>query len=114
MSEIVASRRQFTGALLGAAWGSSASAAGGHNEAVCRVLDARGEPLALVDRPPFWNNFNLCDFKLRPFPVKPKISSDVRFPVPREPFRIGVNLPLPGFGHIYATGYPFDSPTRFL
>ena len=103
MSGVLANRRQFTGALLGAALGTSASAAVAEGEAVCRVLDARGEPLAMVDRPPFWNNFHLCDSKLRPFPVRPKISAgEVRFPVPRQPFRIAVNLPVPGFGHVFA------------
>jgi len=97
-------RREFAAAPL--------SLAAGPAPAICRARGADGAPLPLEDL----RRFHVCDQKLRPFPLRPEIEpGEVRFAPPDRPFRIGLTMVVPGFGHVmvYADnrgrGYTRDS-----
>lgn len=66
--------------------------------AVCRILNAAGAPLPAAGL----HSFHVCDFLMRPIPIAPRFApGEVRFDAPKEPFRIGLALPVAGFGHVY-------------
>jgi len=82
-------RREFAYTL-----GAASQAGGG---AVCRVLDHRGEPLAVEEL----RRVHLCDLLPRSIPMQPDIApGEVRFRPPDQPFRIGLPMVVPGFGHL--------------
>ena len=67
------------------------------SEARCKVLDHRGEPLAVEEL----RRFHLCDLRLRSIPAQPQFApGEVRFQPPEQPFRIGLPMVVPGFGHV--------------
>ena len=82
-------RREF-------AYGVAAAVQAG-GEARCQVLDHRGEPLPVEEL----RRFHLCDRLLRSIPVQPQVTpGEVRFRAPEQPFRIGLPMVAPGFGHV--------------
>lgn len=84
-------RRQFGAAALGAA-------AAVPNAPQCKVRNASGDPLSTGDL----DRMYLCDFLMRTFPVKPEVTpGEARFRPPRAPFRIGMTLRVPDFGHVF-------------
>lgn len=91
-------RRQFAatvGALALPLYGQRAMSYGPSR---IKIRNAGGEPLSTADL----GSLYLCDFLMRTFPVKPEVApGEARFRPPRSPFRIGLTLPVPGFGHVY-------------
>lgn len=76
---------------------AAALQAAGSDTALCRAVDASGAPLPIEEM----RRFHLCDFKLRPIAVQPDLSpGEARFRPPKGPFRIGLTMVVPGFGHV--------------
>jgi GH35 family endo-1,4-beta-xylanase len=92
-------RRQLL-AAAGLALSARSAAAVGNAAARCLVYDHQGQPLPAEAM----RRFHLCDLKMRPFTLEPKISAgEIQFlPPPDRPFRIAVPLRVPGFGEVFA------------
>lgn len=83
-------RREFVSTVVAASQSSDSMAR-------CRVLDHRGEPLPVEEL----RRFHICDFLLRPISITPQFApGEVRFQAPDQPFRIGLTMRAPGFGHL--------------
>ncbi len=64
----------------------------------CVILDADGAPVAAEAL----ERFHLCDLLSRPIPMEPQVADGtVAFAPAPQPFRIGVPLNVPGFGHVF-------------
>jgi len=89
------SRRELVRALSTAALaGKSAQA----SVALCSVSNHRGEPLSPAD----FTRFHVCDLRMRPTPIAPRFEAgQAAFDPPQYPFRIGLPLVVPGFGHVF-------------
>ncbi len=86
-------RREFGAAVAGAAAACAAPKA-----PQCTVVNAKGEPLDTGNLA----SLHVCDFLMRPLPVRARVvPGQVWFDPPRKPFRIGLTLPVPGFGHLF-------------
>jgi len=72
--------------------------AGAAPAARCTVVNDRGEPLSTGDL----TRFHVCDLLMRPFPIQPQFEPGaVAFEPPRQAFRIGLPLAVPGFGNVF-------------
>jgi GH35 family endo-1,4-beta-xylanase len=65
----------------------------------CLAYDYQAQPLPAAG----FERFHLCDLRLRPFTTEIETApGEVRFPPPADrPFRIGLPLVVPGFGHVF-------------
>ncbi len=78
---------------------SAGVAAAADRQARCLAFDHEGRPLPAAG----FARFHLCDLKMRPFTTPVDVGEgEVGFTPPTErPFRIGLPLQVPGFGHVF-------------
>ncbi|MGC1461550.1 MAG: hypothetical protein WA802_05070, partial [Terracidiphilus sp.] len=92
-------RRQVLVAATGLALSTRLSFAGASADARCLIFDYEGKPLAADAM----KRFHLCDLKMRPFTLEPKISTgEIQFTPPaNRPFRIALPFKVPTFGEAF-------------
>ena len=84
---------------MGLALSTRLSFAAASADARCLIFDYEGKPLAADAM----KRFHLCDLKMRPFTLEPKITTgEIQFTPPaNRPFRIALPFKVPSFGEVF-------------
>jgi GH35 family endo-1,4-beta-xylanase len=84
---------------MGLALSTRLSFAAASADARCLIFDYEGKPLAADAM----KRFHLCDLKMRPFTLEPKITTgEIQFTPPtNRPFRIALPFKVPTFGEVF-------------
>jgi GH35 family endo-1,4-beta-xylanase len=92
-------RRQVLVAATGLALSTRLSFAAASGDVRCLIFDYEGKPLGSDAM----KRFHLCDLKMRPFTLEPKITTgEIQFTPPaNRPFRIALPLKVPTFGEVF-------------